>query len=41
MFKRITLDDIRGDPYGFTYKEYVEAMGETEAKDVLLGCGII
>ena len=33
MFKRITLDDIRGDPYGFTYKEYIEAMGEAEAKE--------
>lgn len=31
MRKELTLEAVRADPYGFTYKEYAEVMGEAEA----------
>ena len=32
MRKKLTLEAVRADPYGFTYKEYAEVMGEAEAR---------
>lgn len=34
MHKELTPEAVRADPYGFTYKEYAEAMGESEASRV-------
>lgn len=31
MRKELTLEAVRADPYGFTYKEYAVVMGEAEA----------